>query len=106
MPDVVRSFKKLFADDTNIFKAIESMNDISIIQENVNKLFEWSKEWQLPFSKLNPNSWKLLYKYLIRPILEYYSAVWYPLYKEIKEIRNQKSLIRINYISRVHRIVE
>ena len=50
MPDVVRSFKKLFADDTKIFKAIESMNDISIIQEDVNKLFEWSLKWQLPFN--------------------------------------------------------
>ena len=137
MPDVVRSFKNVFADDTKIFKAIESMNDISIIQEDVNKLFEWSIKWQLPFdigkckiihygkdnpeneysmnalplstdtsekdlgvtfdtslnfrqhignmiakaysrvglvkrafSKLNLNSFKLLYKSLIRPILE------------------------------------
>ena len=33
------------------------------------------------FSKLYPNSLKLLYKSLIRPILEYCSAAWYPLYK-------------------------
>ena len=49
MIDVARSFEKLFADDTKIFKAIESMSDISIIQEDVNKLFEWSIKWQLSF---------------------------------------------------------
>ena len=50
MPDVVSSFKKLFADDTKIFRAIESLDDISGIQEDINKLFEWSVKWQLPFN--------------------------------------------------------
>ena len=31
MPKAVDSMMKLFADDANIFKAIESMDDISII---------------------------------------------------------------------------
>ena len=45
------------------------------------------------FLKLNSNSFKLLYKSLIRPILEYCSAVWYPLYKgdeqEIEKVQQR-----------------
>ena len=50
MPDVVKSLMKLFADDAKIFKAIESMNDIGIIQDDINKLLQWSIIWQLPLN--------------------------------------------------------
>ena len=154
MPDVVKSSIKLFADDTKIFKAIESVEDISTIQEDINNLQQWSNIWQLPFnidkckvlhfgknnqkhvysmgtndlacdekekdvgvlfdttfnfkshikcmvakansrvgiikrsfSRLNIQSFKLLYKSLVRPILEYCSAIWFPLQKcDILEI--------------------
>ena len=42
MPDVVEALMKLFADDAKIFKAMESMNNIGIIQEDINKLLQWS----------------------------------------------------------------
>ena len=65
MPKVVSSLMKLFADDAKIFKAIESFHDVSIIQEDINKLLHWSIIWQLPlivgkcksvhYGKNNPN---------------------------------------------------
>ena len=66
MPKMVNSMMKLFADDSKIFKTIESADDISLIQEDLNKLLEWSNTWQLPlnvgkckvirhYGKVNPN---------------------------------------------------
>ena len=50
MPKAVDSMMKLFADDAKIFKAIESMDDISIIQNDINTLLDWSHKWQLPLN--------------------------------------------------------
>ena len=160
MPDVVNSSMKLFADDAKIFKAIESFQDISTIQGDIDKLLGWSHTWQLPlnldkckgihygkknpghkytighknlmidteekdvgvifdctlefhthikkmiskanqrvglikrsFSRLNKNSFKILYKSLVRPILEYCSVIWSPIYKreaiEIEKVQRR-----------------
>ena len=160
MPDSINSLIKLFADDTKLFKAIESLDDVDIIQNDINELYAWSKKWQLPFninkckvlhfgksknhhlytmnnsqltiensekdlgvlfdtdmnfkhhiktiinkanqrvgmirrhfSKLNGQSLKLLYKTLIRPILEYCNVVWFPLTKhdtqEIEKVQHR-----------------
>ena len=167
MPQKVKSYIKLFADDTKIFKAIESVSDITLIQEDLNKLMAWSRDWQLPFnvdkcktihfgrnnpnhtytmgdqplptdhsekdvgvtfdsdfnfrthiqnciskansrvgmikrsfSKLNTQSFKLLYKSLIRPILEYCSCIWFPLYKgDCSEIEKVQRRATKNVIS-------
>ena len=65
MPNTVKSLIKLFADDAKIYKAIESVHDISIIQDDIDKLYQWSLDWQLPlnigkckvihFGRDNPN---------------------------------------------------
>ena len=58
MPKAVDSMMKLFADAAKIFKAIESMDDISIIQIDINTLLDWSHKWQLP---LNIAKWKCIH---------------------------------------------
>lgn len=50
LPDVVESFVKIFADDTKFFREIESIEDHDSLQEDANKVFAWSEEWQLPFN--------------------------------------------------------
>ena len=50
MPEAVESHMKLFADDAKIYKAIESFEDITMIQNDLDKLLHWSKKWQLPLN--------------------------------------------------------
>ena len=49
MQKAVDSMMKLFADDAKIFKAIESMDDILIIQNDINTLLDWSHHMATPF---------------------------------------------------------
>ena len=50
MPDTIRSMCKLFADDSKLFLTIKSRNDREIIQSDLFKLCDWSKEWLMPFN--------------------------------------------------------
>ena len=180
MPDQVKSVMKLFADDAKICRAIESMDDVETLQADIDKLFYWSRKWQLPlniskckiihygkknpmheytmdgttlftdseekdvgvlfdseltfrkhisnmiskansrigmikrsFSQLNIKNFKLLYKSLVRPILEYCSSVWFPLYKrdvqEIEKVQRRatkivKSLKNLDYPERLKKL--
>ena len=46
-----------------------------------------------PFSRLSIQSFKLLYKFLVRPILEYCTVIWYPIFKtdalEIEKVQRR-----------------
>ena len=50
MPKSVESLMKFFADDAKIYKAIESIQDISTIQDDINRLYQWSETWPLPLN--------------------------------------------------------
>ena len=50
MPDVCRSMCQLFADDAKIFRSVCTTDDIIKLQDDLNKLTEWSAKWQLPFN--------------------------------------------------------
>ena len=49
LPDAVNSPTYLFADDTKIFRGIHSQEDSDILQEDIEKLFQWSNKWLLKF---------------------------------------------------------
>ena len=47
LPISVNSHVKIFADDTKVYNTIDNAG---ILQEDVEKLVSWSKEWLLPFN--------------------------------------------------------
>ena len=49
LPDKVVSNLLLFADDTKIFKEVNSIHDSMVIQADIDALEEWSKDWLLSF---------------------------------------------------------
>ena len=50
MPEAVSSMCQLFADDAKIFRGIQSKEDIAALQEDLDRLDEWSDKWQLAFN--------------------------------------------------------
>lgn len=49
LPDCVESPTYLFADDTKIYREINTTSDRELLQEDLNKLEDWSKTWLLKF---------------------------------------------------------
>ena len=48
LPDVVSSSTaKLFADDTNLFRAVQTIEDYHVMQQDLDNLVKWSHKWQL-----------------------------------------------------------
>ncbi len=57
LPECVSSEVFLFADDTKLFRDIETEEDVELIQHDLNNLFDWSVEWMLRF---HPDKCKVL----------------------------------------------
>ena len=58
LPTVIsNSHISMYADDTKIFRSIQNVNDCELLQEDLNKIYLWAKEWQM---KLNPEKTKHL----------------------------------------------
>ena len=51
LPQVVESRVALFADDTKVFREIQSDGDREKLQQDIDELLIWSKKWQLPFNE-------------------------------------------------------
>ena len=62
MPNTIRSFGQLFADDAKIFRNIKSPSDSDCLHEDIDKLTEWSIRWQLPFNESKCKSMHIGYK--------------------------------------------
>ena len=52
MPGILQNICQLFADDAKIFTAVNVRSDVEpkVLQDDLQKLCEWSKKWQLPFN--------------------------------------------------------
>ena len=57
LPDEINSMVLMFADDTKLFRIIESSEDTKVLQEDLKKLEEWSSTWLLKF---HPGKCKVL----------------------------------------------
>ena len=50
MPDDILSPIKIFADDTKVYKYVQTEEDMLILQKDVYALCDWSLKWQLTFN--------------------------------------------------------
>ena len=52
IPSIVSSPTLLFADDTKMFRFVKNSDDHTVLQHDLNLLYEWSVHWQLKFNIL------------------------------------------------------
>jgi len=50
LPDVVTSTIKIFADDTKVYRVVESALDFGLLQRDLDNLIQWSQKWLLSFN--------------------------------------------------------
>lgn len=50
LPEVVGSTCRLFADDCKLYRTVSSEQDQKELQEDINRLCQWSKDWLLRFN--------------------------------------------------------
>ena len=50
LPDQIRNTVKIFSGDSQIFRALHEPEDYSYLQDDLDRLVEWSQLWQLHFN--------------------------------------------------------
>ncbi len=50
MPEGINSYMSLFADDAKFQRHIRKNEDCEILQKNFNKIWDWSKKWEMGFN--------------------------------------------------------
>ena len=51
LPEVVSSSIKIFEDDTKLYCSVSTPDDVAQLQNDINALTKWSKQWQLAFNE-------------------------------------------------------
>ena len=51
LPDLVQNMAKLFADDTKLYAIVNDIEEQTRLQEDIDKLLDWSQKWLLTFNK-------------------------------------------------------
>ena len=49
LPDHIRSKVRLFADDTAVYLAVSNLEQAKLVQEDLDRLGEWSLKWDMEF---------------------------------------------------------
>ena len=47
---VISSHIQKFADDCKVYRSVPTADDIDILQQDINNLCQWSKDWQMLFN--------------------------------------------------------
>ena len=47
---VVSSHIQKFADDCKVYRSVPTAQDVDILQQDINNLCQWSKDWQMVFN--------------------------------------------------------
>ena len=50
LPDAISCVSKLFADDTKLYRTVDSYGDSNMLQMDLYKLDNWSESWQMKFN--------------------------------------------------------
>jgi len=50
IPDLIKSNVRMFADDTKIYSVIQSFDDHLRLQNDIDRLLQWSHVWLLRFN--------------------------------------------------------
>ena len=50
LPEEIHTSAKLFADDTKVYAEVSNREDSRKLQNDINRLDEWAKKWQLSFN--------------------------------------------------------
>jgi len=50
LPDLVKNFAMLFADDTKIYAQVNNEYEHRSLQDDLSRLMQWSEKWQLSFN--------------------------------------------------------
>ena len=50
LPDGIKSFILMYADDTKIFRQMNNEDDRQELQRDLDRLSRWSEKWQLRFN--------------------------------------------------------
>ena len=66
----LRSYMNMFADDAKIMRRVKNMEDCDKLQEDIDRIFEWSKDWQMEFN-INKCHIMRMGKSKYRPCKEY-----------------------------------
>ena len=58
MTDGVNSYISLFADDAKLLRKISNHKDCEELQKDINKIYEWSKTWEMELNAKKFMHWK------------------------------------------------
>ncbi len=50
MTEGLNSYMSLFADNAKLMRQIKNQRDYEELQNGVNKIFKWSKTWEMEFN--------------------------------------------------------